>query len=145
MGFSDGESNFTIVLHKDKNHKILYFTFRFMIELHVDDIDALKYIKSKLNIGNDIVVYGNSCKFTVTHSKYIYKLINIFDKYNLNTTKHLDYLDFKQAFFLYQERDKTIKEKESLIDKILELKNGMNKYRTNYNLPAEHQIVISGP
>jgi len=119
-------------------------------------MDALKTIKSKLNIGNDIAVYGNSCKFTVTHPKDIYKLIDIFDKYNLNTTKYLDYLDFKKAFCLYQflffwkkrnklERDKTIKEKEILIDKIIELKNGMNKIRDYFNLPADHKIVISGP
>lgn len=38
-------------------------------------LEGLK-IKSKLNIGNDICVYGNSCKFTVT---------TMFDKYNLNT------------------------------------------------------------
>jgi len=145
VGFSDAESNFTVVLYKDKTNKISSITFRFTIELHVDDIDALKFIKSKLTIGNNIAVYGNSCKLTVTHTKDIYKLIAIFDKYNLNTTKYLDYLDFKKAFYLYQERDKTIKEKEILIDKILELKNGMNKDRNDFNLPADHQIVISGP
>jgi hypothetical protein len=116
-----------------------------LIELHVDDIDALKFIKNKLNLGNDIVVYGNSCKFTVTHRKDIYTLIAIFDKYNLNTTKYLDYLDFKKAFNLYLGRDKTIKEKQTLIDQILELKNRMNKSRVNFSLPADHQIVISGP
>ena len=145
VGFSDAESNFTIVLYKDKTGKIISFTFRFLIELHVDDIDALKLIKNKLNLGNDIVVYGNSCKFTVTHRKDIYKLIAIFDKYNLNTTKYLDYLDFKKAFNLYLGRDKTIKEKQNLIDQILELKNRMNKSRVNFSLPADHQIVISGP
>ena len=56
VGFSDAESNFSIVLYKDKTAKILYINFRFLIELHVDDIDDLKLIKSKLNIGNDIAV-----------------------------------------------------------------------------------------
>ena len=45
-----------------------------------------------MNIGNEIAVYGNSCKFTVIHKEDIYKLVSIFDKYNLNTTKLLDYL-----------------------------------------------------
>jgi len=116
-----------------------------LIELHVDDIDALKYIKSKLNIGNDIAVYGHSCKFTVTHPKDIYKLIDIFDEYNLNTTKYLDYLDFKKAFNLYKGRNKTIKDNQTLIDLILELKNGMNKSRIHFSLPADHKILISGP
>lgn len=145
VGFSDAESNFSIALYRDKTDKISSITFRFLIELHVDDIDALKFIKNQLNIGNDIAVYGNSCKFTVTHPNDIYKLIDIFDKYNLNTTKYLDYLDFKKAFNLYQGRDKTIKEKQTLIDQILELKKGMNKSRVNFSLPADHQIVISGP
>ncbi|RYE15551.1 MAG: hypothetical protein EOP34_02825 [Rickettsiales bacterium] len=116
-----------------------------MIELHVDDIDALKLIKSKLNIGNDIVVYGHSCKFTVTHPKDIYKLIAIFDEYNLNTANYLDYLDFKKAFNLYKGRDKTIKENQTLIDQMIELKNRMNKSRINFSLPADHKIVIPGP
>lgn len=150
VGFSDGESNFTIILHKDSNGIIKNVAFRFIIELHVDDIDALNYIKSKLNLGNDISVYGSSCKFTVTHPKDIYKLISIFDKYNLNTTKYLDYLDFKKAFILYQEErclssGLGFKDKKTLIDNLLELKNGMNSKRTNFNFPVSHKINITGP
>jgi len=150
VGFSDGESNFTIILHKDSNGIIKNVAFRFLIELHVDDIDALNYIKSKLNLGNDISVYGSSCKFTVTHPKDIYKLIFIFDKYNLNTTKYLDYLDFKKAFILYQEErclssGSGFKYKKTLIHKLLELKGGMNSKRTNFNFPTDHKIIISGP
>ena len=145
VGFSDAESNFSIVLYKDKTAKILYINFRFLIELHVDDIDDLKLIKSKLNIGNDIAVYGHSCKFTVTHPKDIYKLIAIFDENNLNTTKYLYYQDFKKAFNLYKGRDKTSKDNQTLIDQILELKKAMNKSRMNFSLPVDHKIVISRP
>lgn len=139
-GFTDAEGNFTIVFYKDSNGNIISATFRFVIELHVDDIEALRYIKSKLNLGTEIAVYGNSCKFAVVHRKDIYKLISIFDKYNLNTIKYLDYLDFKQGFILYneyKEKDKTV-----LLGQLLKLKNGMNKNRTNFNL-ADHKIVIS--
>ena len=143
VGFSDGESNFTIIPYKNKSGLITSFTFRFMIELHIDDIDALRFIQSKLGIGNNIVTYGNTCKFTVTHRKDIYKLISIFDKYNLNTSKFLDYLDFKKAFILYHERDKAIKDKQILFDQLLKLKSGMNSNRTNFNFPDFHQIVIT--
>jgi hypothetical protein len=44
--------------------------------------------------------------FTITSSEGTSHLISIFDKYNLNTTKYLDYLNLKEAFKLYQERDK---------------------------------------
>ena len=145
VGFSDGESNFTIVLQKDKNGSISGASFRFIIELHIDDLNTLKYIRSKLKIGNEIAVYGNSCKFTVIHRKDINKLISIFGKYKLNTTKYLDYLDFKKAFNLYQGRDKTIKDNQTLIDQILELKKAMNKSRMNFSLPVDHKIVISRP
>lgn len=111
----------------------------------IDDLDALNHIKSKLDIGNNISVYGNSCKFTVTNPKDIYKLIYIFDKYNLNTTKSLDYLDFKEAFMLCQERGTDFKNNQTLINKLLELKNGMNSKRTNFKFPAGHKIKISGP
>ena len=140
VGFSDGESNFTIVFQKDKNGNITGASFRFIIELHLDDINTLKYIKSKLNIGNNISEYGNSCKFTVIHKKDIEKLISIFDRYNLNTTKYLDYLDFKKAFYLYHE--KNIIDKRTLIDKLLTIKNGMNNSRIDFNFPSDYNIKI---
>lgn len=142
VGFSDSEANFTILPYKNKAGNITSFTFRFIIELHIDDIGALNLIKSKLNIGSNIVVYGSSCKFTVIHSKDIYVLLGIFDKYNLFTTKHLDYLDFKKAFLLYNTRDKA-NSKEALTNQLVKIKNGMNANRTIFCFPADHKIVIN--
>jgi len=141
VGFSDGESNFTIVFQKDKNGNITGASFRFIIELHKDDLNTLKYIKSKLNLGNEVAVYGNSCKFTIIHRKDINKLISIFDKYNLNTTKYLDYLDFKKAFNLYYENNRI--DKRTLIDELLRIKNGMNNSRIDFNFPSDYNIKIS--
>lgn len=141
VGFSDGEANFSIVYQKDTNGNIIGASFRFVIELHIDDIDALRYIKSKLDIGNNIAEYGNSCKFTVIHKKDIEKLISIFDKYNLNTTKYLDYIDFKKAFLLYHEIIK--KDRKLFMDKLVEIKNGMNANRKDFTYPSDHKIVIS--
>jgi hypothetical protein len=141
VGFADGESTFAIVFQKDSKGDISGASFRFGIELHIDDINALKYIKSKLNIGNEIAVYGNSCKFTVIHRKDINILISIFDKYNLNTTKYLDYLDFKKAFHLYSENNSL--NKRTLIDQLLKLKNGMNRNRINFNFPKDYKKVVS--
>lgn len=144
VGFADGESNFTIVFQKDTNGNITGASFRFIIELHIDDIDTLKYIKSKLNLGNEIAVYGNSCKFTVIHRRDISKLISVFDKYNLNTTKYLDYLDFKKAFHLYYDNNRGVPlNKRTLIDQLLKFKNGMNKNRFEFNFPEDYKIVVS--
>ena len=104
----------------------------------------MKYIKSKLNIGNNIAVYGNSCRFTVIHKKDIEKLISIFDKYNLNTTKYLDYIDFKKAFQCYNENN--LKNHQILTDRLVscaEIKKGMNANRKNFTYPSHHKIVIS--
>ena len=59
-----------------------------------------------LGIGK-VRLYKNECIFNVADKEGIKLLISIFDKYNLNT-KYLDYLDFKKAFNLYFNRDKTL-------------------------------------
>ena len=112
------------------------FSFEFRIGLHVDDLAVLQFIKDKLGIGNiTIKSTGDICTFSVSNEEGIYALISIFDKYNLNTTKYLDYLDFRKAFILYKERDKNLYklDKLKIIDQIMELKNRMNRQRTCLN------------
>lgn len=48
-GFTDGEGNFSITLDRG------YIIFRFKINLHIDDLEVINIIKSKLNIGRIIV------------------------------------------------------------------------------------------
>jgi len=134
VGFSDAESNFSIVPHKNGNI-VNKYTFRFTIRLHSDDEDSLIYIKNFLGIGytfkND-----DECGFIVSNKQDLLKLIMIFDKYQLNTTKFLDFSDLKKAFFLYHEREGILT--DLLIDKILSIKNGMNKNRVNFEMSQSH-------
>lgn len=134
VGFSDGESNFSIVPVENSN-KINKFSFRFTIGLHSDDKNVLIYIQNLLGVG---YIYENNkeCKFIISDIQGIIKLIDIFDNYNLNTTKYLDYLNFKKAFNLYHNRNGLLT--EQLIDKLIELKNGMNSNRTNLDMPDNH-------
>ena len=44
-------------------------TFRFVIELHKDDIKVLEYIRNSLAVNNKIATYGNSCKLVIGHRK----------------------------------------------------------------------------
>lgn len=104
--------------------------------MHIDDLDALNFIKSKLGIGN-IYLHKDSHIFVVTKKEDIKKLISIFDKYTLNTSKYLDFLYFKKAFILYHKRE-NLKE---LIAQILELKNSMNTKRTDFNMPENHIVI----
>jgi hypothetical protein len=140
VGFSDAESMFGIFpLLNDKKTKIETFSFRFIIGLHKDDLNALNYIKDKLGFG---YVYANkdTQRFIVSKKEDLNRLISIFDKYSLNSTKYLDYIDFKKAFTLYYEREGSVG--QELIDQILTLKNGMNTKRTDFNM-ADHEIIIN--
>ena len=90
--------------------------------------------------------YKDKCIYVVTNIEGTYQLISIFEKYNLNTTKYLDYCKYKEAFLLYQERDKKLKDlqrKKELANKIVELKNIMNTKRVNTIMPLDHNIVIT--
>ncbi len=140
VGFSDAESNFSVVPKQDLKGNLNRFAFVFGIGLHIDDVEALEYIQSKLNIGI-VRTYKDECKFIVTKKEDIRKLISIFDSYNLNTTKYLDYLDFKKAFNIYNDREEFLT--EELKNDILELKDSMNTKRKNFNMPNDHKIVIT--
>ena len=108
----------------------------FKIALHKDDIDALIRIQTNLNFGK-VSLDKDECKFVVTKEE-IKKLIFIFDRYNLNTTKYLDYLDFKKAFIIYNKEQNL---KIDLVkDAILEFKKNMNKNRVNFLRPTDIEI-----
>lgn len=119
-GFTDGEGNFIIItLPKG-------FSFRFSIGLHIDDLPVLNYIQNKLGFGI-VYSYKTKCYYNVTRKEDIIKLISIFDDHTLNSSKRLDYLDFKKAFVLYNDRTNLSK---IIIDQVIELKNSMNTQRT---------------
>jgi len=140
VGFSDAESSFTInTLWKNDKVSISKFSFMFKIALHRDDANILKLIKEKLGIGN-VRSYKNEYIFNVTDKKGIEKLIQIFDKYNLNTTKYLDYLAFKKAFNIYNNKDENSKI-DTIKNDIIKLKESMNKKRVDFDRPND--IVIN--
>lgn len=45
VGFCDGESNFNVYIRKDKQYVI---QFMFKIELHIDDIQVIYFLKERL-------------------------------------------------------------------------------------------------
>jgi hypothetical protein len=113
----------------------------FKISLHRDDEEVLRYIKDKLGFGG-VRLYKDECIFNVTDQKGIALLISIFDKYNLNTSKYLDYLDFKEAFLFYINRDKSLNP-SAVKDRILEFKNKMNTNRVHFYRPENSKILIT--
>lgn len=145
VGFTDAEGNFSInpLLSQD-GLTISKVGFMFKIALHKDDEKVLRYISAKLGVGG-VRLYKNECIFSVTDKKGILSLISIFDKYNLNTSKYLDYLDFKEAFFYYIKREKNLDtySKSTVKIKIIELKNKMNTSRVNFDRPESSKVIIT--
>lgn len=136
VGFSDGESSFSIIPKLDTTGtKINRFSFAFTIKLHVDDKNALVYVQNTLGFGI-ISQEGELCKYVVSNFEEIRSLIAVFDRYNLNTTKYLDYTNFKEAFISYHSRNGLVS--EQLKGKIISLKTSMNSNRTNFTMPSNH-------
>lgn len=81
--FTDGEGSFSIFFDR------VYIRFRFKINLHIDDIEVLKTIKSKLNIGRVVIEENkNSCAFIVqSFSELKDALRPIFIQFPLHTAK----------------------------------------------------------
>lgn len=90
-GFIDGEGNFQVFLDRH------YLRVMFRIRLHKDDINVLQKIQEFLGVGR-VLIDGNSVVFIISNVKdLINVLFPLLDKYNLFTTKWLDYIDFKKV------------------------------------------------
>ena len=140
VGFSDGESNFSIT--EDNRGKNTNFYFKFTIGLHIDDRPLLEFIKKELGCGSIINNKDNTASyFTVADSSQIINiLIPIFESFPLNTTKYLDYMSFKQALFINTKLRNTSNSeiKDNYRKQILDLKNSINTKRTEFVLPLNH-------
>jgi len=125
-GLTDGEGTFYILRKNDRGS----FEFNFLIGLHIDDVNMLRFIREVLGTGK-VVTSGKVARFSITSIKGIAKIIDILTEYPLNTTKLLNFLAFKKAYELYT----SSKSKEDVAQFINELKNSMNNKRTDFNMP----------
>ena len=108
----------------------------------------LEYIQNRLQIGKVYPLNLNSqtdhVRWVVMSKKDIYKLIKIFDINPLNTTKYLDYINWKEAFLLYFSlQTNNISLQEEVKTQIFNLKSCMNENRTNFDYPQDHKIKIT--
>jgi len=149
-GFTDGKGCFLISMTKFKNSKGINtfknITFKYIIFLLKDDAPMLNLIKSKLNLGN-IRVYERFVNFEVSKKKDIEKIIDIFSKNPLNTSNYLNFIEFKKAYYLYNNLLNSNvhdnKYKLKIFEDLLSIKNSMNRKRTSFELPNEHSIKIT--
>ena len=100
-GFIDGEGSFQVFLDRH------YLRVMFRIRLHKDDINVLQKIQEFLGVGR-VVLDGNTCVFRISNVKDLINVIfPLLDKYNLYTTKWLDYIDFKKVVYFLSESNTT--------------------------------------
>lgn len=127
VGFTDGEGNFHISLDSKKS----FVRFRFKIALHADDLNVLQNIQSKLGIGSArLESDGKTAVFVVQNLDQIKNvIIPIFDRYNLQSVKVLDYLSFKEAIVIKGDSGKL---SDDQFNRIQSIKESMNFKRTDY-------------
>ena len=115
------------------------YGFKFAIQLHIDDLKMLHFIQSKLEIGK-VYITGSAARFVVTNLKETPIIINIFSRYPLNTTKFLNFQDYKKAFEIYtSSRLKT----PEILDKVEEIRMGMNKLRRYFTLGPSYSVHLT--
>ncbi len=137
-GFTDAEGNFLITFDRG------FVKFRFKITLHIDDIEVLNKIKSKLKIGR-VVAESNRdrCSYVVEKFEDIKNVIcPLFRAFSLYTSKRLDFEDFDKAVQIKGNVKKILSDSER--ERILTLKNKMNSKREEYVYElTESQIIIN--
>ncbi len=138
-GFTDAEANFLIILDRS------FVKFRFKISLHLDDIEVLNTIKSKLKIG--IVTVENCrgrCSFIVEKYADIKNVIcPILNSFLLHTSKNLDFSDFNKVVLIKDYMKKNLSDTE--MERILSLKNGMNSKRKIFTYQVTNSQIIINP
>jgi Cytochrome C and Quinol oxidase polypeptide I/LAGLIDADG endonuclease len=124
-GFSDADANFQIkLLPRSTRHNKIEVCLNFQIDQKKNEL--LLLIKEFLggNIGyrksQDTYYYGSTSFGSAK------KVINYFDHYHLLSTKHINYLKWRKAYIIIQNKDHLEK---SGLDKISKLKSTMNKFR----------------
>lgn len=136
-GFTEAEGNFLVVIDRK------YVKLRFKINLHLDDIEVLYTIKSKLGFGRVVEESNrNSCSFIVEDTLSINKLCDIFNHYPLHTSKKLDFISFYEVL-LIKSTNKVLSEVD--MEKIISIKNSMNSKREIFTYGTSKSQIIINP
>lgn len=116
VGFVDGDGTFNVYINPQETK----INFTFKIGQSFYNIKLLYLIKSKLGVGDINLKEGsNSAAYRLRNKEFILKkIIPIFDKYPLLTSKRFDYLKFKECLIISFRDDITQSKKIELIKNI---------------------------
>lgn len=127
VGFVDGDGTFNIYINPQENK--INFTFKIGQSLY--NIKVLYLIKSKLGVGDINIKEGsNSAAYRIRNKEFILtKIIPIFDKYPLLTSKRFDYLKFKECLIISFRDDITLRSSKKIeLIKNIKTKNISNNF-----------------
>jgi hypothetical protein len=114
--------------------------------MHNDNLEALKTIKSILNVGCVTVDQTrNNCSFVVQSFAEIRDVIcPIFVQFPLLTSKRLDFQDFHKAVLIKNKNLKFLSDaNKERKERIISLKNGMNSKReifTSFSINSQINV-----
>lgn len=132
-GFCDADGSFQIKILNRVNH----IETRLKLQIDQKEVDLLNFIKNKFGgyIGyrkNQDTYYYESTSFGRAK-----EVIKYFDKYHLLSTKYINYLKWRKAYIIVQNKEHIT---EKGICKIKELKNTMNDKAID--IYKEHRKLI---
>lgn len=134
VGLTDGDGTFNVYTSV-KNQRII---FTYKISLTTRNTQLLYKIKNYLGYGNVDNIYNNMIDFKIRDKTVILnKIILIFDKYLLLTTKRFNYLKFKECLLISNNINLTQSEK---IIKIQEIYN--KKLEEDYISDAWNLLLL---
>jgi hypothetical protein len=137
-GLTDAKGCFSILSSKNDKAKFkVYFSLKYKITMLNNEVELLKMVKYFFDCGVLRKNKNGTVDFEINDFTSIKTvIIPHFLKYPLRGTKHLDFISFKKASYIF---DKGEHLKEEGINKLYLLKKDMNNYRefssSNYYSP----------
>ena len=136
-GFTDADGSFQIKIIKRITRNKPEIRLNFQIDQKNDLL--LKSIKSYLGGNIGYRKYQNTYYYGSTSFGSAKKVINYFDKYHLQSIKHISYLRWRKAYILVQNKEHLT---EKGLVKILRLKDLLNYHEDNTTIQDKVQTKI---
>nr|YP_010691041.1 LAGLIDADG endonuclease [Phellinus igniarius]WBU93142.1 LAGLIDADG endonuclease [Phellinus igniarius] len=114
VGFTDGDGSFSIIRQNNT------WNLTYKLGSSTYNLRILHYIKKQLKAGNIYIEKNTkSAHFRIRDLQTLNKIIfPIFDKYPLLTSKYFNYVKFRKAYNILNNKNLTKEEKDKLINEI---------------------------
>ncbi len=123
-GLTDGEGFFGISISKNNKLKTGWqVQLRFLIGVHIKDAFVLEQIRDYFGVGTLFKDRSDYIKYGVQSMADLQIIINHFEKHPLKTQKYVDYVFFKQVFYMIQNSEHLTNEG---LTKIVSIKSSIN-------------------